>query len=256
MRTTTTGDSVMDDAIVISDLHLGSENCRAWELVAFLEEIRAGVHRAPKLILNGDVFDSIDFRRLKKSHWKVLSLLRKLSDDMDIIWIVGNHDGSAEVISHLLGLQVVDEYILETGGGRVLFLHGHQFDKFITRHPVATWLADRVYRILQKLDRSHQIAKTAKRRSKVFLRCLEKIEHGALELARRLGCEAVCCGHTHVATARVTGTVSYYNSGCWTEQPCTFLTVSAGQVEVREWLSDHGDRFLQDANSLAASTAK
>ena len=62
-----------------------------------------------RLILNGDVFDSIDFRRLKKSHWKVLSLLRKLSDELEIIWLCGNHDGSAEVVSHLLG-----DYLLQT----------------------------------------------------------------------------------------------------------------------------------------------
>lgn len=68
-----------------------------------------------KLILNGDVFDSIDFRRLKKNHWKVLSLIRKLSDHLEIIWLCGNHDGSAELVSHLLGVSVQDEYILHSG---------------------------------------------------------------------------------------------------------------------------------------------
>ena len=52
------------------------------------------------------MFDSIDFRRLSKNHWKVLSLIRKLSDQIDIIWLYGNHDGSAEIISHLLGVTV------------------------------------------------------------------------------------------------------------------------------------------------------
>ena len=70
----------------------------------FLERIADGELRTARLILNGDVFDSIDFRRLNKNHWKVLSLIRKLSDHLEIIWLCGNHDGSAEIVSHLLGV--------------------------------------------------------------------------------------------------------------------------------------------------------
>ena len=76
----------MYDAVVISDLHLGSPNCQAKQLARFLEGVRKGPLAAKRLILNGDVFDSIDFRRLKRRHWDVLSELRKLSDDVEIIW--------------------------------------------------------------------------------------------------------------------------------------------------------------------------
>src|SRR5215813_6209069 len=89
------------DAIILSDLHLGSSNCQAKSLCDFLERIVDEKLRTGKLILNGDVFDSIDFRRLKKNHWKVLSLIRKLSDRMETIWLCGNHDGTAEFVSHL-----------------------------------------------------------------------------------------------------------------------------------------------------------
>lgn len=71
------------DALIISDIHLGSDNCQAKDLVVFLEQIRCGVIQTSRIILNGDVFDSFDFRRLK-NHWKVLSLIRKLSDHIDI----------------------------------------------------------------------------------------------------------------------------------------------------------------------------
>ncbi len=56
----------MYDAVVISDIHLGSANCQAKALVRFLEQIRHGTLGTRRLVLNGDVFDSIDFRRLKK----------------------------------------------------------------------------------------------------------------------------------------------------------------------------------------------
>src|ERR1700752_312098 len=107
------------DALVISDIHLGSENCQAKELVHFLEAVHAGELETRRLILNGDVFDSIDFRRLKKQHWKVLSQLRKLSDEVETIWINGNHDGPAEIVSHLLGVSVQDEIVIESGTRKV-----------------------------------------------------------------------------------------------------------------------------------------
>ena len=221
------------DAVVISDLHQGSPNCQAKQLARFLEGVRKGPLAAKRLILNGDVFDSIDFRRLKRRHWDVLSELRKLSDDVEIIWINGNHDGPAEIVSHLLGVTCTDEIVVESGGKKILFLHGHRFDEFISRYPFVTWFADRVYNFLQRIDKSHAFAKFAKRRSKTFLRCAAKIEHDSVRYAAKKGCDAVCCGHTHHAVTSVGGPAAYFNSGCWTEKPCHFLTLRDGVVDVR-----------------------
>lgn len=225
----------MLDAVILSDLHLGSDNCQAKSLVRLLERVAEGELKTARLILNGDVFDSIDFRRLGKNHWKVLSLVRKLSDRIEIIWLCGNHDGSAEIISHLLGVTVQEEYVLESGGERVLVLHGHAFDEFLDAHPFLTWVADCVYFLLQRLDNTHYFAKLAKRGSKTFLRCVRKVKDGAREAARRKGCAAVCTGHTHHAEADASGPVAYYNSGCWTELPCTYLTVRDGTVRLHEF---------------------
>src|SRR5262249_29243274 len=148
----------MIDAIVVSDIHLGGGNCLAKPLCKLLEDIAEERIVTARLILNGDVFDSIDFRRLTKSHWKVLSLIRKLSDSIDITWLCGNHDGSAEVVSHLLGVTVRDEYIMTSGDSRILILHGHAFDDFLDAHPILTWLGDCIYMFLQKIDRTHYFA--------------------------------------------------------------------------------------------------
>lgn len=222
----------MLDAVVVSDLHLGSENSQAGLFVEFLESIRQGDKRTRRLILNGDVFDSIDFRRLKKRHWKVLSLLRKLSDDIEIVWVNGNHDGPADIISHLLGVEVRDEIVLESGGRRILILHGHQFDEFIEKYPFTSKLADWLYRCLQRLDKTHYFARQAKSNSKTFLRCAKKVETLARTYARTKSCHVVCCGHTHLPTKSTDGDIDYYNSGCWTEQPCHYLGITSGSVEV------------------------
>lgn len=229
------------DAVILSDIHLGSDNCQAKALVEFLESIDEKRLRTKRLILNGDVFDSIDFRRLKKTHWKVLSEIRKLSDEIEVIWVAGNHDGSAEIVSHLVGVRVVDEIIVESDGQKVLFLHGHQFDQFIERYPVATWLADTAYRCLQRLDKSHHFAKLAKRRSKVFLRSSDKIREGAVDYAWKRGCDAVCCGHTHLAMELNERPVAYFNSGCWTEKPCTYLILEKGAVTLHTYLTEKSE---------------
>jgi UDP-2,3-diacylglucosamine pyrophosphatase LpxH len=239
------------DAVVISDIHLGSENCQAKGLVHLLESVRRGPLAARKLILNGDVFDSIDFRRLKKHHWKVLSELRKLSDEIEVVWINGNHDGPAEIVSHLLGVACADEIVVESGGRKILLLHGHRFDEFITRYPLVTWVADRVYNLLQRIDKSHDFAKWAKRQSKTFLRCAEKIEADALRYAAKLGCDAVCCGHTHLPVANTRGPVHYFNSGCWTEKPCHYLTVRDGAIELASYTEAVPEELLDTVPELA-----
>ncbi len=228
----------MLDAVVISDLHLGSANCQAKALGRFLEGIGGGSLATRRLILNGDVFDSIDFRRLKKHHWNVLSELRKLSDEVEITWINGNHDGPADVVSHLLGVEVSEELVVESAGRRVLFLHGHRFDEFISHYPRFTRFADKCYQALQWLDKSHTFARMAKRRSKSFLRNTEKIEAGAVRYAGRLGCDAVCCGHTHLPRVSEAGPVAYYNGGSWTEKPCHYLTLADGVVELHGYATE------------------
>jgi UDP-2,3-diacylglucosamine pyrophosphatase LpxH len=225
------------DAVIVSDIHLGSRTCQAKNLCALLDSLLED-RRTARLILNGDVFDSIDFRRLHKSHWKVLSRLRKLAGRIEVVWLSGNHDGSAEIVSHLLGVAVRDEYILESGGQRILILHGHSFDDFLDAHPVLTWVGDCIYWLLQGIDRTHYFAKLAKQGSKTFLRCARKIEEGAVAYARKKSCGAVCCGHTHHGVTNTDGAVHYFNSGCWTEVPGTYLTVANGNVELHSFTAE------------------
>src|SRR5271156_4099744 len=164
------------DAVIVSDIHLGSENCQAKAIGELLQQMLDGEFRARRMIINGDVFDSIDFRRLKKTHWKVLSLIRHLSDKIEVIWTCGNHDGPAEIVSHLLGVQVHDEYVFTSGDKHILIMHGHVFDDFIDDHPIMTWFGDVLYNMLQKIDRRHYVARLAKARSKIFLHCVDKVK--------------------------------------------------------------------------------
>ncbi len=52
------------DTLILSDLHLGSEVSRAEDAIRMLKELSFR-----RLILLGDIFSDLDFRRLTKAHW-------------------------------------------------------------------------------------------------------------------------------------------------------------------------------------------
>jgi UDP-2,3-diacylglucosamine pyrophosphatase LpxH len=223
----------MNDSIIISDIHLGSDVCQAKKLISFFASIENGTNPTKSIILNGDLFDSWDFRKLKKSHWKVLSCIRKLAEKISIIWVAGNHDGPAEVISHLLGVDFLEEYIFESGGKKILVLHGDRFDSVISNQPILVFFADKIYKLIQKIDKSFYLAKLAKRSSKTFMRNAEIIEKKSIEYMKKIGCNIVCCGHVHYANSKPhTG---YHNSGSWTELPCNYLTVKDGVINLHNY---------------------
>lgn len=219
--------------IIISDIHLGSGVCQSKKLKEFLYQIDKGIIAADEIIINGDLFDSWDFRKLKDSHWKILSILRDLSKKKHIVWINGNHDGPAWFISHLLGVDFLEEYRFVSGNKSFIVLHGDKFDNFITKHPLLTKVADKIYRIAQRIDRSFYLAGMLKRNSKTFLRCSDQIKQKAIAYCLKNKCDVVCCGHTHLALEIKTSKVQYINSGCWTESNCNYILITNEIVELK-----------------------
>jgi UDP-2,3-diacylglucosamine pyrophosphatase LpxH len=221
----------MNDAIIISDIHLGSNVCQAKTLISFLEKIESGEINTEKLIINGDLFDSWDFRKLKKDHWKILSCIRKLSDTIKTIWISGNHDGPADMVSHLIGVEFMNEYSFTSGEDKILILHGDIFDNVISKYPRLTKLADYLYRYIQ-VYAGFYYSSLAKRSSKTFLRCSQQVCERAKFYCSTKKCDIVICGHTHLATNDVSGSTSYYNSGCWTDHPCSYISIKNGGIKI------------------------
>ncbi|HYF02788.1 MAG TPA: UDP-2,3-diacylglucosamine diphosphatase [Patescibacteria group bacterium] len=223
------------DTLIISDIHLGSDVCRSAELLRLLKK-----YSFKRLILNGDVFDDLNFKRLKSDDWDFLNYIRKLSNPKrhcEIVWVAGNHDGVAEILSHLLGVEVYDEYPWEFCGENYLAIHGHQFDSFITENVTLTNVASYLYLWIQKLDTEQQrMSRWVKRTSKAWLKNSEKIAHDAIEYARGRGARHVFCGHTHLASTRESRGIVYYNSGCWTDKPSQYITVDEiNGVRICNW---------------------
>ncbi|MEM9801268.1 MAG: UDP-2,3-diacylglucosamine diphosphatase, partial [Planctomycetota bacterium] len=116
----------------VSDIHLGSRNSKAGELLAFLDTIEFD-----RLYLVGDV---LDFWKLRKkvrwpaSHTALAAHVARLArSGIDVIYLPGNHD--AELRGHgifqLAGIGVRDEVVHHTADGRrLLVTHGDSFDDY------------------------------------------------------------------------------------------------------------------------------
>ncbi len=73
---------------------------------------------------------------------------------MEVVWVEGNHDyGLAQMMSHLVGVPVYQEYLWESEGERYLAIHGHQFDNFIIKNRFfINGVSSSAYLALQKLS--------------------------------------------------------------------------------------------------------
>src|SRR5947209_15093219 len=138
------------DCLVISDLHLGSAMCQARLLEHFLEW---AVDRTRELVINGDIFDDLNFKRLTKHHFACLKIIRKNSDrdDVRLVWVRGNHDGPADIVSHIVGVSILNEYVYQNDEIKLLILHGDQFDRIVTEYVFLTNVVIWFYGWIQKL---------------------------------------------------------------------------------------------------------
>ncbi len=222
------------DCIVISDLHLGSDVCQAKLLEEFL---LWAVDRCRVLVINGDVFDDLNFKRLTKRHFACLKIIRRNTDrdDFRLVWVRGNHDGPIDIISHIVGVDILDEYVYDNGLVRLLILHGDQFDTFTTAYPWLTEIACGMFYYIQKWM-PHRAARWVRRISKRWQRNSQLIERRAVEYARNHGFHHVTCGHTHLPLCSHHDGITYVNSGTWTEAPpCPFVTVRGADVGLEHW---------------------
>jgi len=220
------------DTLILSDLHLGSENSRAKEAIRLLNSLE---YR--RLILLGDIFSDLNFSRLTRDHWKFLGALRKLSNPkrhVQVVWVEGNHDeGLSNIMSHLVGIPVYQRYVWEHQGKRHLAMHGHQFDRFVSRNLLISRIGVEIYRYMQKMDtRNKFVTRHLDRFNTKWLRLTEKVASGAIAYAKQGHIDRVFCGHTHVADARTKDGVQYFNSGCWVDVAPTYITVSDEGVKI------------------------
>ena len=223
------------NTLILSDLHLGAETSHAREATRVLKE-----KRFQRLILLGDIFADLNFARLTKDHWKFLGYIRKLSNpkrNIEVVWVEGNHDhGLANIMSHLVGVRVYQQYRWEYRGLKHIAIHGHQFDGFQVNRIRLSRIGTSLYLQLQKLDfKSKPIARLIDRVNTRWLRMSPKVSAGALAHAKHHGADRIFCGHTHEAIHVERDGINYYNSGGWVDSRLTYLTIDEQGVQIHDF---------------------
>ena len=218
--------------LLFSDVHLGSPVSRAYEVLSALKE-----YRFKKLIINGDMFEDLNFEKLTSTHWELLEHIGKLSRrDVEVVWIAGNHDAKfAKIMAYLIGIPVHDEHIWQIGSRRFLALHGHQFDSFMVYNAVIGKFLAVLYTTLQRMVSSVWLDWVLVSLADRWQRLSRQVADGAIEYSKKHGCDVVICGHTHRKMTQQKADIEYYNLGCCNSMPSHFLTVSnEGIVQYRE----------------------
>lgn len=242
--------------VIISDVHLGTPDCKVEEVNHFLRHVRC-----EKLILNGDIIDGWQLKRTgqwTKPHTRFVRIvLKKLEKrDTEIVYLRGNHD---DVLSAFLPLaferlSIVEDYIHEGSKGRYLVLHGDVFDTVTKNFVFLAHLGDWGYRALLKLNRLYNayrawrgkeywsLSRAIKARVKEAVNHVSNFEEHITQLAKQRGCTGVMCGHIHTPADKMFGDVHYLNSGDWVESLTAIVEHHDGRYELinfAEFVKEH-----------------
>jgi UDP-2,3-diacylglucosamine pyrophosphatase LpxH len=233
-------------SIFISDVHLGTENCKAKEVLHFLQNTRCD-----RLILNGDIIDGWQLNRgsdWKPVHTQFLRLVLKRieKDQLDVIYLRGNHDDilSRFLPMHFGSLSIVEEFVHETASGNYLVLHGDVFDTITKNFVFLAHLGDWGYELLMSLNRwynkyrswrgkeYYSLSKTVKAKVKQAVNFVSSFEEKLTKLTIAKGCGGVICGHIHTPSAKMMGDIHYLNSGDWVESLSAIVETDNGCFEL------------------------
>jgi len=250
-------------SIFISDVHLGSPDCRADYLLDFLRSTRCQT-----LYLVGDIVDLEALSRRSywpTSHAAVLAeLLAIAAGGTRVIYLPGNHDAAMRGLAgQRIGGIEVQLRAEHTGadGRRYRVSHGDEFDPGMIGKRWLTWVGERGHRLLCWLNRSVNGVRQRLQLPYLPLSIITKSRlSGALDYIRGFeaqvaasavegGFDGHICGHIHFGGVRQIDGVLYLNDGDWVEH-CTALTEDAsGTMELLHWC-EHRTRLARASSEL------
>lgn len=239
------------DAVVLSDVHLGTYGCHATELITYLRSIE------PKLlVLNGDIVDIWQFRKhyFPAAHMQVIKeIFSLMSKGTEIVYITGNHDESLRRYSGLrLGnFRLEDKLVIDMDGQRTWIFHGDVFDattkgsaKLIAKlgghgYDILILVNRAINWILKSIGREKMsLSKKVKNSVKKAVSWIGDFEQTAAELAIENQYSTVICGHIHQPQIKTVdtekGSVVYMNSGDWIEN-LTSLEYNNGRWDIYQY---------------------
>jgi len=245
----------------ISDIHLGSRDCRTDLVLDFLRRVHTD-----QLILVGDIIDVWSLKRSlywPQAHSDVLrTILGKAKHGTRVIYVPGNHDEQFRQVCGMRfgNLEVHREYIHDTLRGlRLLVMHGDEFDAAVTCSRWLTRLGSDLYDVALQLNRGlnalrHRLgygywslAGYMKSRIGNAMDYVRSFEQAAAHSARKRGLDGIVCGHIHRPEITNIDGVLYCNDGDWVDSCSALIEDRTGELELWHW---------SDRNSELAASAR
>lgn len=233
----------------ISDVHLGTPDCKAAYLLDFLRRLRC-----QKLFLVGDI---IDMEALARRVWwhadhgaviaEILDMARR---GIEVTYIPGNHDAPLRGLAGQAfgGVRIeLDAVHVGADGRRYRVSHGDEYDpEQVGRtwmlqlgeamHRFICWSNRRVHAMRRRMALPYLplsiIVKSHVGKAMAYIRAYEERVAGD---ARERGFDGHICGHIHFGHVQELDGVLYLNDGDWVEHCTALVEDHGGAMELIHW---------------------
>ena len=205
--------------VFLSDIHLGTPDSKADEVVEFLKHIKCR-----KLVLNGDIIDGWALKRggrWTSRHSRVIRKVIKMTeqDNTEVIYLRGNHD---EILERFLpmafGVSTNHKWLASLGAVGYDFLL--RVNRFYNHY--RAWRGKEYF----------SLSKRVKAKVKSAVSFVDRYEELLQELARHRKCDGIICDHIHTPEDKQVGAIHYLNSGDWVESLTAIIEHHDGRMEL------------------------
>jgi UDP-2,3-diacylglucosamine pyrophosphatase LpxH len=258
-------------SIFVSDVHLGTTDCKAGQLNNFLKH-----NSCDTLYLVGDIIDAWKIQqnkwRWKQSHTNVVRrVLGHAKRGTRVVFIAGNHDEFLRPMipyGFSFGLVEIHNQIEHIGadGKHYLVTHGDLFDGITRLAPWIAFLGDKAYDIVLSINSKFNwirhrlgfgyfsLSKYLKHRVKKAVDFMFQFEKNLATYCKKRGFDGVICGHIHHAEIKDIDGVVYMNDGDWVESCTALVEHWDGHWEIVTWTKEKDDVVIDtDSNTRERS---
>jgi UDP-2,3-diacylglucosamine pyrophosphatase LpxH len=259
-------------SIFISDVHLGTKDCKAESLNNFLKN-----NTCNTLYLVGDIIDGWKIKqnkwRWKQSHTNVIRrILGHAKRNTRVVYVLGNHDEFFRpFLQYNLNFGMIEmvnqcEHI-GADGKHYLVVHGDLFDGITRLAPWLSILGDKAYDFILSTNSKlnwflHRIgigyfslSRFLKHRVKKAIDFIFQFEQNLASYCKKRGFDGVICGHIHHAEIKQIDDVMYMNDGDWVESCSALVEHHNGQWEIVTWTQEK-DHVVDDIDSRPHKRSK
>ncbi len=196
-------------AVIVSDAHYSSKQT---EFFGFLKAIESGAIKTPQLILMGDIFDLLFgyVPLTQKRNCSVIDLINKLAQNIEVLYLEGNHDFQLkEIFPDLHVISIQDQPLFcHYEEKKVCLAHGDYRGDWKYRLYLTLIRSSFILKLLNSIDflSNHAIIKwldsylSGKDENYIIEDFKKKIE-SKVALFNSYNCDYVIEGHFHQNTA-------------------------------------------------------